>query len=118
MIYMNMINRFLFSFLPLLFFVFSFSVQAGMDMNNLSGLALKKIKENSLTTLKSECLSFEYQKENERYVFFSVRENNAPAICGGDADVSIKLFDMKYEKKNGYFFIEDDMNPGFYQRLN
>lgn len=115
MIYMNMINRFLVYFF---LFIFSCSVQARVNMNDLSGLALKKIKENRLTTLKPECLSFEYQKENEEYIFFSVRENNTPAICGGDADVSIKLFDMKYEKKYGYFFIEDDMNPGSYQRLN
>ncbi|WP_048795706.1 MULTISPECIES: hypothetical protein [Serratia] len=114
MIYMKVIS----GLFVLLVLVFSFSVQARMDMNDISELAIKKIKENHLTTLKQECVSFEYQYENELYVFFSVLENNTSAVCRGDENFSVKLFDMEYEEKNGYFFVEDDMNPGSYQRLN
>lgn len=38
-------------------------------------------------------------------------------VVGGDENVSAKLFDMKYDKKTGYIYIEDELAPDSYQKL-
>lgn len=113
MISMNMIKHILFLFL----FAFSSSLLASTDLSSIAGKVYEKIKEDKLTTLQQECLSFEYDHEDADAVFFSARDNHENKICGGDENVSEKLFDMKYEKNTGFIYVEDELNPGSYQRL-
>ncbi|UYU33710.1 hypothetical protein [Siccibacter colletis] len=110
---MNMIKSILFLFL----FSFSSSLLALMDLSSIAGKLYEKLREDKLTTLQQECLSFEYDNEDADSVFFSARDNHANKACGGDENVSVKLFYMKYEKKTGFIYVEDELNPGAYQRL-
>jgi hypothetical protein len=98
-------------------FVFSSSLLASMDLNSIAGRIYEKLKEDDLTSLRQECLSFAYDKENSDSVFFSARESHSNKVCGGDSNVAEKLFDMKYDKKTGDIYIEDVLLPDSYQKL-
>lgn len=110
---MNMIKNISFFILM----VFSFPLLASTNLNNIAGKVYEKLKEDNLTTLRQECLSFDYDNEDGESIFFSARENHGGDSCGGDENVSEKLFDMKYDKKTGYIYIEDELNPDSYQKL-
>lgn len=98
-------------------FAFSSSLLASTDLNSIAGKIYEKLKEDDVISLRQECLSFDYDKENSDSVFFSAREDHSNKVCGGDSNVSGKLFDMKYDKKTGDIYIEDVLLPDSYKRL-
>jgi len=89
MIYMNSIIKavfFIMGFLSLSVF--------GATHDELTLTAYRAIYDNALTTVKDECLEFDIDDTSNDYSLISVRENHSKSECGGDNNVSAKMFDI------------------------
>lgn len=63
--------------------VFSLPLLASPNFNGIAEKVYEKLKEDKLSTLRQECLSFDYDHEDNESIFFSARENHDDDGCGG-----------------------------------
>ena len=60
------------------------------------------IRRGGLTQLEDECLSYQFDAaEKEGNYVVDVRENHRSSKCGGDPNVSPRLFSVKVNKQTG-----------------
>ncbi|NQS85363.1 hypothetical protein HO175_08380 [Pantoea allii] len=72
-----------------------------------------------LTTLKEQCLRYDINDELEDgFYMITVREDNHDIICGGDPDISPRLFDIKISRDNSKILTNADSGDGTYITLN
>jgi hypothetical protein len=109
---MNSMNRFIF------FITVAFNLSAyGAASDELTLKAYNAIYDNALTSVKGECLMFDIDESQTDYYFISVKENHSRPECSGDEGVSVKMFDLKIDKKNGLVYTNEGGASGAFRRL-
>lgn len=112
MTYMNLINR----LLIILIGVLSFSVHSATK-DQVTIEAYNAIYANALTSVKGECLSFDVDSSNDGFYLITVRENHANPGCGGDNEVSAKMFDLRIDKSTGSVYTNQGNEPDNFRQL-
>ncbi|TPG58852.1 hypothetical protein [Ewingella americana] len=80
-------------------------------------MAYHEIYKNKLTSTKGECLMFDFDNSNNEYYLISVRENHASVVCGGDSNVSVKMFDLRIDKKDRRVFTNQGRDSEHFREL-
>lgn len=71
-----------------------------------------------LTTLDDQCLRYDLDDSSDKSFFIiTVREDNHDVSCGGDPDISPRLFDIKVARDNTQILTNADNADGDYRSL-
>lgn len=109
---MNLMNRFIF------FMAVAFNLSAyGAASDELTLKAYNAIYDNALTSVKGECLMFDIDESQADYYFISVKENHSRPECSGDENISVKIFDIRIDKKNGLIYTNEGSSSGLFRKL-
>jgi len=109
---MNLINR----LLVLLVSILSFSVLTATK-DQITIAAYDAIYENTLTSIEGPCLSFDINSSSDDFYLVAVRENHTNPECGGDSNVSVKIFDIRINKSNGSIYTNQGDDPDNFREL-
>lgn len=72
-----------------------------------------------LTTLDDKCLRYDLDDTSDKGFFiFTVREDSHDSHCGGDPDITHRLFDIKVSRDNTQILTNADNVDGEYHSLN
>ena len=81
--------------------------------------ATEAIHTYHLTTLSDQCLRYDVDDSSDKSFFIiTVREDNHDVSCGGDPDISPRLFDIKVARDNTQILTNADDADGTYRSLN
>jgi len=81
-------------------------------------LATNAIHTYHLTALDDQCLRYDLDDTSEKaFYIITVREDNYDVSCGGDPDISPRLFDIKVARDNTQILTNADNADGDYRSL-
>lgn len=81
-------------------------------------LATNAIHTYHLTALDDQCLRYDLDDTSEKaFYIITVREDNHDVSCGGDPDISPRLFDIKVARDNTQILTNADNADGDYRSL-
>ncbi|PQK80081.1 hypothetical protein [Pantoea ananatis] len=81
-------------------------------------LATNAIHTYHLTALDDQCLRYDLDDTSENaFYIITVREDNHDVSCGGDPDISPRLFDIKVARDNTQILTNADNADGDYRSL-
>jgi len=81
-------------------------------------LATNAIHTYHLTALDDQCLRYDLDDTSEKaFYIITVREDNHDVSCGGDPDISPRLFDIKVARDNKQILTNADNADGDYRSL-
>ncbi|MGX9280513.1 hypothetical protein ACWXWL_22740 [Pantoea ananatis] len=81
-------------------------------------LATNAIHTYHLTALDDQCLRYDLDDTSEKaFYIITVREDNHDVSCGGDPDISPRLFDIKVARDNTQLLTNADNADGDYRSL-
>lgn len=81
-------------------------------------LATNAIHTYHLTALDDQCLRYDLDDTSEKaFYIITVREDNHDVSCGGDPDISPRLFDIKVARDNAQLLTNADNADGDYRSL-
>ena len=93
--------------------------QSEISPDQAIGIATEAIHTWHLTTLDDKCLRYDLEESREKKFFIiTVREDNRDISCGGDPDISHRLFDIKVARDNTQILTNADNVDGDYRDLN
>ncbi|KKB04918.1 hypothetical protein [Pantoea anthophila] len=93
--------------------------QSEISPDQAIGIATEAIHIWHLTTLDDKCLRYDLDESREKnFYIITVREDNRDISCGGDPDISHRLFDIKVARDNTQILTNADNVDGDYRDLN
>lgn len=93
--------------------------QSEISPDQAIGIATEAIHTWHLTTLDDKCLRYDLDESREKkFYIITVREDNRDISCGGDPDISHRLFDIKVARDNTQILTNADNVDGDYRDLN
>ncbi|KAF6662694.1 hypothetical protein HFD91_03775 [Enterobacteriaceae bacterium EKM102V] len=93
--------------------------QSEISPDQAISIATEAIHTWHLTTLDDKCLRYDLDESREKKFFIiTVREDNRDISCGGDPEISHRLFDIKVARDNTQILTNADNVDGDYRDLN
>lgn len=92
--------------------------QHEVSADQVIALATNAIHTYHLTALDDQCLRYDLDDTSEKaFYIITVREDNHDVSCGGDPDISPRLFDIKVARDNTQILTNADNADGDYRSL-
>ncbi|MBB1226618.1 hypothetical protein EPG66_03940 [Pantoea pleuroti] len=92
--------------------------QSEISADQAISAATEAIHTWRLTTLDEKCLRYDLDdSSDESFFVITVREDNHDASCGGDPDITHRLFDIKVARDNTQILTNADNVDGEYHSL-
>lgn len=92
--------------------------QSEISADQAISAATEAIHTWQLTTLDEKCLRYDLDdSSDESFFVITVREDNHDASCGGDPDITHRLFDIKVARDNTQILTNADNVDGEYHSL-
>jgi hypothetical protein len=92
--------------------------QSEISADQAISAATEAIHTWHLTTLDEKCLRYDLDdSSDESFFIITVREDNHDASCGGDPDITHRLFDIKVARDNTQILTNADNVDGEYHSL-
>lgn len=92
--------------------------QSEISADQAISTATEAIHTWHLTTLDEKCLRYDLDdSSDESFFVITVREDNHDDSCGGDPDITHRLFDIKVARDNTQILTNADNVDGEYHRL-